>query len=236
MQLHMIENRFRLEMQILYGRQAVRKLLRPSARSQPTMPLGVASPSLSTSAYAEMPLSVDTDAENAFARGAEHYFRRGSRFGSPQPDSSPNDPATVRTDAFSREIRRRKAVSDLFIAEEQANPHGELATSDPPPEGNTEREPQPVPPPSPSTFFRRLRTPSFPSLSSPFASMRKFNVERRAASKVRSVQDTWSSDSSEDDLEGRASQRFSRDMDLHAPMPVNAAAGRMEKDEPEVDV
>lgn len=247
----MIENRFRLEKQILLGRQAVRKLLKP----------GLAPPLPSTSAEGaaflpEPPMSMDTDAENAFARGAEHFWRRGgNRFVSPQPDTGASPSRTPET---RQELRRRKAVSELFVVDERDSPPQTpraAITSPPSPKDGARSStvvPEPINPPSPKAFFSRLRTPSFPSMPSPFASMRKSFGESqdRSTSRPSSVigrADQWSSDSSsegEGDWGSFGARRSGSRLELvledrDSGNPVSAIAERDEGwsgDEPEVDV
>lgn len=77
--LHMIENRARIERQIYLGRQAVRRTLQTSGRqaaaeSTTTMPVRLSTTPPPTGT--DQPLSVDTDAEAAYAAGARKLLRR----------------------------------------------------------------------------------------------------------------------------------------------------------------
>src|ERR1700729_4320142 len=86
----MIENRHRIEKEILLGRQAVRTLARSRNRAlAPDSTQGGAVPEPSTGTRlprislspaptgSDVPLSVDTDAEIAYANGAHSSFKRG---------------------------------------------------------------------------------------------------------------------------------------------------------------
>ncbi|TFK23281.1 patatin-like phospholipase domain-containing protein [Coprinopsis marcescibilis] len=126
--LHMIENRSRIEKQILLGRQEMRKLLKsrtlntnkvvPEQRSvllsvpsegQHTISVPrIKLPSVSPPGTSrERPLSVDTDAEAAFSRGSRWFFKRGRRSQSVSPSRETPDPL------LSPAIRKKWA-SDLL--------------------------------------------------------------------------------------------------------------------------
>ena len=85
-QLHMIENRTKIEKQIFLGRRAIRKVLRSTqshrrASEPPTQDDTIIHdfhklPSLSPPG-SDHPLSVDTEAEAAFTRGSRWYFNKG---------------------------------------------------------------------------------------------------------------------------------------------------------------
>lgn len=250
LQLHMIENRSRLERQVLLGRQAVRKLLRnPTASSSKTAyggePIsGTKIPLVMTpSADVEMPMSMDTDAETAFARGAEYFFRsRRSRTSSPHPDMPLGG---LHPEYGRRDVRRRKAVSELF---ESPHPSSDRtprpATPDPPPDAAaTSARPENVSPPSPSTFFSRLRTQSFQKFTTPFASMRRAGVEGEGKRAETPAPDAWSSDSSSDDdtfgevrAHAERSGFISVDEGHLAASPGVMGGEGLDGDEPDVDV
>jgi hypothetical protein len=114
LQLHMVENRVRIEKQILLGRQIVHRVLKNKSRNDPRQfllqrtvqdPAFAAAgqpsmyPSGSRSGSDSVPLSVDTDAEAAFAR-ASTYYRRGQV----SKDTSP-------TRHSDKDARRRKLAS-----------------------------------------------------------------------------------------------------------------------------
>jgi hypothetical protein len=238
----MIENRFRLEKQILRGRQAVRKLLKPSqSKSQP----GASTEPLPTKSGIDMPLAMDTDAEHAFSHGAEHFWRRGSRLATAHPDDGGEGGGQSRTEETRRDLRRRKAVSDLFVVDEdEDHPGPPSVTPDTLSDRRNSPKLEPIAPPSPNTFFSRLRAPSFPSLPSPFASMRRSNPghSSRPNSTYGGTQNAWSSDSSsEDELDRRSAHRFSfehRESPSYTTSPRAAEHSDDEwaKEEPEVDV
>jgi hypothetical protein len=215
----------RLEKQILAGRQYVRRQLRSTGKL--TLDTDMPNPELpgrpfnNVGGY-EPPMSADTDAETAFAKGAQYFFRstRAKSSGSPRPDGAD---LVLEPDISRRDVRRRKAVSDLF--EKRNGPLNALgsraATPDPPapddgdtgatgtgPSTLTPPAPAKSPsgffsrPPSPSAFFSRLRGP-FPS---PFASMRRGGAQPPVTNVVASPSGTsetnWSSDSSDTDSLG----------------------------------
>jgi hypothetical protein len=221
----------------MLGRQAVRKLLKPS---QPRLQLGTSaepSPSKQANNSIEMPLSMDTDAENVFSRGAEHFWRRGSRHGPAHPDDWTEE-TQLKSEESRRDLRRRKAVSDLFVVDEdEVQPRSRTGNSDPlpPQEGRGFKPEQFVPPPSPSTFFRRLGGSSFPSLPSPFASVRR-SVAGSQHSRAGSVQ-AWSSDSSsEDEFDRRSAARFGLETMDPSPLRIDDRSDEeWMKEEPEVD-
>ncbi|KAJ4481577.1 acyl transferase/acyl hydrolase/lysophospholipase [Lentinula edodes] len=76
--LHMIENRARIERQIFLGRQLVRRTLQNSGRQVNTQTIALPARLSTTPSYTgtDVPISVDTDAENAYASASRKYFRR----------------------------------------------------------------------------------------------------------------------------------------------------------------
>jgi len=127
--LHMISNRMRIEKQILLGRQFVR--LRSRARNHSGLlskaPLLYpvdqegkersmerqsmnASPIPTTS---ERPISVDTDAEEAFTHGSQWFYRRGRTRRATSPNADHRNDGPSRDPLLSSRIRR-KWVSDLL--------------------------------------------------------------------------------------------------------------------------
>lgn len=116
----MIENRTRIERQIFAGRQEVRKILKSKVNlKNPNNPNLLAVPGTSeqegrsntrsrspATSRERIPLSVDTDAEQAFTQGASWFYRRGrrSRPESPKPGDDP-----LRSPAL-----RKKWTSDLL--------------------------------------------------------------------------------------------------------------------------
>ena len=174
----MIENRVRIEKQVLLGRQAVHKA--HTVRSQGTSqeprqfilqkidPIPNASHSDS-----DPPLSVDTDAEAAFAQGSPFFKRdNSSQELSPSHELDCERPPSV---------RRRRFVSELLnpAAEEDANGDPRSPSQDPPDVG----------------FFSRLHTQSLSRLSLPFS----YEYRQRTSISDNKQGFSWSSESSSDD-------------------------------------
>jgi hypothetical protein len=129
-QLHMIGNRARIEKQILFGRQYVRTSSRkrtprsearsllldnttPNPRPDPHMLVKSLSPPNTDS---ENPISVDTDAEDAFNRGSSWFFRRGHARASPPATSGATTPQhrSSTRDPLRMPGIRRKWTSELL--------------------------------------------------------------------------------------------------------------------------
>lgn len=109
----MVNNRLRIESQIYRGRQSVRESMRTKKRlSASESPNGMKSspPPVSGS---DLPLSVDTDAEAAFANGTQWFYHRGhdQQKHKQQPQSSPKLPGQ---DPLKSSSVRRKWVADLL--------------------------------------------------------------------------------------------------------------------------
>ncbi|KII95167.1 hypothetical protein PLICRDRAFT_97425 [Plicaturopsis crispa FD-325 SS-3] len=236
--LHMIENRHKLEQQIFIGRQTVRKMQQQRGRAQANAPLDVAPastepadeqavPSTSrTPPRNEIPLSVDTDAEDAFANGSAWFFKRGH---SPETWSAGHKHRGP--DLLRAPIIRRKWAADML---ESRTPSGEgstntgAATPESPP---LVASPEPLPksalhsPRANSGFFTRLRTQSFPTLASPFSSGLKETAGKgkevsREQTAAGAGGETWSSDSSSDEDLSVDSRR-----QLHHPSVLNFSGG-----------
>ncbi|EJD53793.1 patatin-domain-containing protein [Auricularia subglabra TFB-10046 SS5] len=189
--LHMIENRARLEREILRGRLYVRRALRAKSTA-PTSALetgNTAGPS--DSGLAPFPslesrgqVPVESDAETAFANGEARFFKK-----SQQPHINVT-PAEAQPSVNGDHQARRRSRSAL------------LTPSTSPPRA-------PSPPAQPplsrtGSFLSRLKTRSFASFASPFGSLRR---DRRKSGSSRSSvfgdgDENWSSDSSsaEEDL------------------------------------
>jgi hypothetical protein len=193
LQLHMIENRFRLEKQVLLGRQAARRSLQSKTRTISPPPdshqetreqsgstfLSSAPPAPTGS---DIPLSVDTDAETAFADGTHWFFRREQ--GTPPGTcgaSTPREPGVnpqplrLRTTlmrrkwaAFHGDDSSRSATPDLAMPSQSVVQQTSATGS--------------------KGFFVRLRSQSFPSFSS-LARTNAINAEVAA-------DEVWSSESS----------------------------------------
>lgn len=103
----MIENRARIERQIFLGRQAVRRVSQNPGRQASvettTIParLSTTPPPTGT----DQPLSVDTDAETAYAAGSRKFFRR-------RRQSSATGQLTPRASDGGRGIGSRNISSD----------------------------------------------------------------------------------------------------------------------------
>jgi len=203
--LHMIENRAKVEKQILYGRQYIRRVLRgrvalPQSRSMllrrpnspvpsfdPRIPPLAPSPPQSSS---EQPMSVDTDAEAAFSRGSRWFFKRGHAHASPSPASGASTPnGGPIQDPLRSPTIRRKWTSELL----SPTLNGHNSESDPSyPQSNPRQGSR-----HSDTFLSRLRARSFPNLTSPFSG----DMKRLSRESTDIAEHAWSSDSSsEDDL------------------------------------
>jgi hypothetical protein len=206
----MIENRAKIEKKILLGRQAVRRssrtrvsrgslleprslLLQPEQRSSDlSAPHQSPSPPQTGS---DRPLSVDTDAEAAFARGSRWFFKRGRASTSNlrsflKEDNSSLDPLTSST-------IRRKWASDLLddsrsgSMDRRISPVVDTGASQT--EGGINVIPQ-------GSFFSRLRNSSLTGLTSPFS--RDYGTRsRRESSADYEAGSSWSSDSSSEELD-----------------------------------
>lgn len=187
--LHMIENRAKIEKQIYIGRQYVRtSSRRRTARSDPrsilldnTTPnprldlLRSLSPPNSDS---ENPISVDTDAEAAFIRGSRWFFRRGHAKVSPLPTSGATTPQySSSRDPLRMPAIRRKWTSELLSPSLDAPLKPER--------------------PGSKSILSRLRTKSFPSLSSPFSHSDPRILESKVGDDV--AEHAWNSNSSSGD-------------------------------------
>ncbi|KXN89616.1 hypothetical protein AN958_05483 [Leucoagaricus sp. SymC.cos] len=218
--LHMISNRARIEKQILRGRQAVRAIsrsrnfpsLQPEATSlHPTyrhekekersakQRSNGSSPLPTTS---ERPISVDTDAEEAFSQGSQWFYHRGRtrRAESPNADRAHEDPGR---DPLSSSQMRRKWASDLLSPAEGSDVEGEKQSHISLEKENRSRL-------SPSSFFRRL--PSFRNIRLPLSTERIHDTKEINHPPTN---DIWSSESSDEDTpdEFRCSRSPSRRVD-----------------------
>ncbi|TCD69689.1 hypothetical protein EIP91_006706 [Steccherinum ochraceum] len=239
--IHIIENRFRLEKQILLGRQTVRKAMQPrpglkssevsSTDAIPVPVTGTRLPipsSMMTSAPTaglDDPLPMDSDAEAAYANGTvRHHNRHSHRRTSPVVHTSTSPRLSTQSLDTSRAtaLRRRWANSHLTVDDNSepvaASDYGR-ATPDPPPPADTDTE-QPAQTPSNSTgsLLRRLRTAS--QTFSPFASIRRNSFMGRSgwsSQRDLAVEPPWSTDSSSSEEElnldsRRPSRRGSMEM------------------------
>ena len=182
----MIENRFRIEKQILLGRQVVHRAYKSKSRnalheprqfslqkSIPNPTLAVAQgPSLSMSppSGSDLPLSVDTDAEAAFARGSRFYKRERS-------SKNPSPTRTLGKDVpFFPTKRRRWASQDQVPITDGDNADDE----EPPTVAASPILNQGSEPPT-SSMFSRFRAnsikSSFPFFESGFTPRRDSSIE-----------------------------------------------------------
>jgi len=214
--LHMIENRTRIEKQILLGRQVVRKTLRGKSGRGHLEPRPlliqkggevnpdetrnirsllqpvVSSPQATGS---DLPLSVDTDAETAFAGGSRWFFRRG-RSNIPGDNGLNDSDEGVGRDPLTSSTIRQKWASDLLNVSQAPRQEYRETFGESPPLLSPPKEATPRP--TSSGFFSKLRGNSLSSITAPFRqdSSKSF---QRDSSMDSDVGHAWSSDSSSDD-------------------------------------
>lgn len=216
----MIENRHRIENEVLLGRQAVRRASRNKDKTREVAKphSGSLIPSISGTGpfqdgadtgpvptTSEAPMSMDTDAEDAFKKGSRWFFKRdASKSGS----STPRDRETELRDTghpngvAPQHIAWRGSWSSFFHTQGANHPptppQQTIAESTQQQDGIT---PQEMAPPSSPSLFNRIRRKSI--LSSPFNTLRRpaAKVTSRPGSEysVRDTQGTWSSDTSSDE-------------------------------------
>ena len=216
----MIENRHRIENEVLLGRQAVRRALQNKEKSReaakpqpgpPPQPITGPQPSQDGTdtgpvpTTSEAPMSMDTDAEDAFKKGSPWFFKRdASKSGS----STPRHPETELRDSrhTSGDVSKPSLTwrsswsSSLFSTPENPPTTPQPTTADSIQQPGETASQNLVPPPSPSLFNRIRRRSTFSS---------SFSTLRRAAAGVGSrptseygagdAQGSWSSDSSSDE-------------------------------------
>lgn len=212
--LHMIENRAKIEKKILLGRQDLRRSSRArvprGSLLEPRSPLlhleqqssELSAPHQSPSppqTGSDRPLSVDTDAEAAFARGSRWFFKRGRASTSNlrsfvKEDNSSLDPLTSST-------IRRKWASDLLDDSRSGSmdPRTSSVVDHDTAASQTEDSNHVVPQ---GSFFSRLRNSSLTGLTSSFS--RDYGTRsRRESSADYGAGNSWSSDSSSEELDRR---------------------------------
>ena len=188
----MINNRGRIEKQVLLGRQAVHKAYKDKSRStsrgphqlllQKSLAEHTKRANVSVSpphSGSDRPLSVDTDAEAAFARGSP-FFKRGR---SSQELSLSHELGREKPPSM-----RRRKLEPMTPAVEAAEEDVQLAS------GGS----QPTPsqdPPSNFGFFSRLQSQSFSRLSLPLP----YDYRRRNSMPENKEGFSWDSESSSDD-------------------------------------
>ena len=220
----MIGNRHRIENEVLLGRQAIRRALQNKEKSREAVkPQSGLVPQPITGTQlppqdgtdtgpvpttSEAPMSMDTDAEDAFKNGSPWFFKRDtSKSGSSTPRYRDTELRNARhsNGATSQPLAWRSSWPSSFFYT-----HGTDHPSTTPQPTIAEPTPQPgetvsqnvVLPSSPGTF-NRIRRRS--TLSLPFSTLR--HTAARVGSRPGSeygmgdVQGSWSSDSSsEEDL------------------------------------
>ncbi|KDR83709.1 hypothetical protein GALMADRAFT_664741 [Galerina marginata CBS 339.88] len=194
--LHMIENRFRIERQILLGRQIVHRAYKSRSTSHEPRYLlqhksfPEASNSLQTSSRSlspppsgsDPPLSVDTDAEAAFARSSR-FFKRGRSSKNPSPGGHDKD-------FYSLSQRRRWTSTQADPSMDDDDPRSSNAA-------RSSRASPNIEPPT-SSFFSRFRGNSFSKLSLPFSLEHGLKSRTESSAETR-PEYNWSSESSTDD-------------------------------------
>lgn len=190
----MIENRHRIEKEILLGRQSTRRHLSRNrvetaggSESVTEVVTGTRPPRLTASPTRiihDLPISVDTDAEAAYAIDLKSASKRG-RPASELFKRDSNGPAAQ--DPLRSPLARRRWASELLDAD-----HADGSDDGSRRRGSRRTPPNTTPKlnesPTNSGFFMRFRTQSFSTLS-----------RSKALAKEGSVGDAWSSDSSSDD-------------------------------------
>ena len=197
-QLHMIENRSRIEKQIFLGRQYIRTALRGRGRlpERPGSMLlhqdalafnasssrGLSPPQTNS----DNPISVDPDAEAAFSRGSRWFFKRGHSHPSPSPETLTVEEGSADDPLRSPSIRRKwtsELLSPTFNAPRP--PMGDLANHTA--SGSVGQRP--------GGFLSRLGRKSFSNLTSSLSrTSKRFSRESSEGS-----EQGLSSDSSSDD-------------------------------------
>ncbi|KAF9247074.1 patatin-domain-containing protein [Melanogaster broomeanus] len=178
--LHMIENRYRIEKQILFGRQAVRRLCNVYD------PIGLPEPITGT----RLPV---VPTKSAFVKnGTTWYFRRGR----PPLHDGPDSGASTPYDAGYTNCYR--SPSALLFCSRGSRNEDRSTTPDPPPilspaprRGNNS---------SRSTFFNNLRRRSLTALTIPFSgSPRSTGTTAGNEASRDGIEPGWSSDSSSEE-------------------------------------
>lgn len=214
----MIENRHRIENEVLLGRQAVRRALQSKEKSreatktqssllpQPATGTRLSHDGTDTGPVpttSEAPMSMDTDAEDAFKKGSRWFFKRdANKSGSSTPrdrDTEPKGAGRLNGVATEPPTWRGSWPPSFFYTQEAdhppTSPRPTATEQTQPPDGEAPQNL--VPPPSPS-IFNRFRRRS--ALSSPFSTLRP--TAARAGSRPTSeygagdARGSWSSDTS----------------------------------------
>lgn len=231
LQLHMISNRARIEKQILLGRQAIRAMSRSRNYPAPLSKAALLHPTLHDEkersrdrrsndssplpTTSERPISVDTDAEEAFLHGSQWFYRRGRtrRAVSPTTDRTKEE---LSRDPLSSSRIRRKWASDLLSPAEGSDGEADHSRASP------HREKARL---SPSSFFRRL--PSFRGIHLPLSSER--DHEARETGHLPVNNDVWSSESSDEDTHDEFRYSHTPVMNFAAPEQDDLDDGGMDE-------
>ncbi|KAG2367348.1 acyl transferase/acyl hydrolase/lysophospholipase [Suillus spraguei] len=229
--LHMIENRFRIENEILMGRRAVRMAIgRARSRSNPgdtqnVIVNGQAVPEPITGSRlrprSESPIPLDSDTERAFEdNGTAWYFRRGRRTsGAPhesETSTTHENNYNNTTDPLRSPVLRRKWASDLLdrngdsgAGNSSASPR--TATPEPCADDPTRNAS------NSSTFFKNIRPGS---LSIPFSGSHRLTRSNGRGLSVNASELVWSSESSSEDeldhLQPQSALHFNTEFDEDA--------------------
>jgi hypothetical protein len=200
----MINNRFRIEKQILLGRCAVRKMSRsrnlPSHPSKATflLPSQDGEKENSTerrsnglslaSTTPQRPISVDTDTEEAFSQGSSWYYNRGraQRLKSPVNERTRGESSQ---DPLLSSTMRRKWASDLLDSAQGSDAEGDAQSFHKDKPGNSRL--------SPSNFLKRL--PSFRGIHLSLSTERVHDIKDTTHPPTSGF---WSSESSDEDTVG----------------------------------
>lgn len=219
----MIENRFRLEREILRGRQAVRRSAQTKERVSPSDDVSSFDPGNlpDTSKGAPVsPVSAQDDNQGEAwpdDTDTDMPFRFDARDGKLRLRHAPKDlnlsgtvtPANMKSsqDPLRSPALRRAWTSQLLGESEAGSSQSRqdygFGTPDPIPTSTASHSGGFLHMPHLRTggLLKKLRPKSFPNFPSPFQSFRKLNMQSNAASE-QGANDAWSSDSTdlEDDL------------------------------------
>ena len=216
----MIENRHRIENEVLLGRQAVRRAFQHKEKAREVakpqsnvLPQPVTGTRLSQEGTdtgsvpttSEAPMSMDTDAEDAFKKGSHWFFKRDtdkSGSSTPRHDETELKSARHTNGVASQPLPWRVSWSSIFHAQgTNLSPTAPQQTTGESTQQRNEAVAQNVMlPPSPS-IFNRIRRKS--TISSPFSTLR--HTTARVVSRQGSEygagdgQGIWSSDTSSDE-------------------------------------
>ncbi|KZT05528.1 patatin-domain-containing protein [Laetiporus sulphureus 93-53] len=214
--LHMIENRYRLEKQIFLGRQAVRKALSrtqeksaqkldamphervPVPNTGTKLPTLVGTPTLTTAL--DSPLPMDTDAETAYLNRTRKHERKPT-----SPTVNGYTAGGSSHDSHRQSVKRRTWAASVSHRTDKdvtnEGDHGAATPGSPPPNDSEHQHAQAAArqtssaPSNPVEFLRRLGNGTIAATLAPFSSMRRNNREQDD----RTVDPSWSGDSSSDD-------------------------------------